>query len=70
MRTLSKERNNIPITYSILHDQEYHRLCYLLQRSKNRRAFTEYRVSEKKSLTESADRRVSNIQMIHREEDV
>ena len=40
MRTCSKERTNIPITISVLHDQEY-QLCRLLHRSGRRRAFTE-----------------------------
>ena len=40
MRSCSKERTNIPITISVLHDQEY-QLCRLLHRSGRRRAFTE-----------------------------
>ena len=41
MRTCSKERTNIPITISVLHDLEYQQLCRLLHRSGRRRAFTE-----------------------------
>ena len=43
MRSCSKERTNIPITISVLHDQEY-QLCRLLHRSGRRRAFTERHV--------------------------
>ena len=43
MRSCSKERTNIPITISVLHDQEY-QLCRLLHRSRRRRAFTERHV--------------------------
>jgi hypothetical protein len=43
MRTCSKERTNIPITISILHDQEY-QLYRLLHRSGRRRAFTERQI--------------------------
>ena len=40
MRSCSKERTNIPITISVLHDQEY-QLYRMLHRSGRRRAFTE-----------------------------
>jgi hypothetical protein len=43
MRSCSKERTNIPITISVLHDQEY-QLYRLLHRSGRRRAFTERHV--------------------------
>ena len=43
MRSCSKERTNIPITISVLHDQEY-QLYRLLHRSGRRRAFTERQI--------------------------
>ena len=47
MRT--KERTNIPITVSVLHDQEY-RLYRLLQHLHKRRAFTERHIRSHLSL--------------------
>jgi hypothetical protein len=67
MRTCSKERTNIPITISVLHDLEY-QLCRLSHRSR-RRAFTERQVMNRKTTTESKGQQVANIQMIHREVD-
>jgi hypothetical protein len=41
---LSTERTNIPISMSLLHEQEYHNLCLMLQANETsgrRRAFSE-----------------------------
>lgn len=43
----SLEIKNIPISISILHEQEYHNLCKMLYRvnkQRRRRAFTDVRV--------------------------
>ena len=42
----SLETKNIPVSISILHDQEYHNLCKMLYRvnkQRRRRAFTDVR---------------------------
>jgi hypothetical protein len=54
MRSCSKERTNIPITISVLHDQEY-QLCRLLHRSGRRRAFTERHVELESRLQRGMD---------------
>jgi hypothetical protein len=69
MRTCSKERTNIPITISVLHDQEYQQLCRLLQRSGRRRAFTERQIMSRKTVTGSKGLQDANIQMIRQEVD-
>jgi len=69
MRTCSKERTNIPITISVLHDQEY-QLCRLLLRSGRRRAFTERQIIDRKSTTVgSKGQQVASTQMIRQEVD-
>jgi hypothetical protein len=69
MRTCSKERTNIPITISVLHDQEY-QLCRLLLRSGRRRAFTERQIIDRKSTTAgSKGQQVASTQMIRQEVD-
>jgi hypothetical protein len=78
MRTCSKERTNIPITISVLHDQEYQQLCRLLHRSGRRRAFTERQIESdprfqrglsQKIITGSKGQQVSSTQMSHQEVD-
>ena len=69
MRTCSKERTNIPITISVLHDQEYQQLCRLLHRSGRRRAFTERQIMSRKTVTGSKGLQDANIQMIRQEVD-
>ena len=54
MRSCSKERTNIPITISVLHDQEY-QLYRLLHRSGRRRAFTERHVELEPRLQRGMD---------------
>jgi hypothetical protein len=56
---LVSELKNIPISSSILHEQEYHNLCRMLQQIK-RRAFTERRSSSR--VKEEVDRSIANIQ--------
>jgi len=56
---LVSELKNIPISSSILHEQEYHNLCRMLQHFK-RRAFTERRSSSR--VKEEVDRSIANIQ--------
>ena len=77
MRTCSKERTNIPITISVLHDQEY-QLYRLLHRSGRRRAFTERQIMDplserhnrdRKTIIESKGQQVANTQMFHQEVD-
>jgi len=67
MRSCSKERTNIPITISVLHDLEY-QLCRLLHRS-GRRAFTEKQGMNRKTTTESKGQQVANTQMFRQEVD-
>lgn len=47
MLTISKEPTNIPISFSLLHDQEYNNLCLVYKFSRfqveKRRAFSESR---------------------------
>jgi hypothetical protein len=71
MRTCSKERTNIPITISVLHDQEYQQLCRLLHRSGRRRAFTqpEVRSERKTRVTESIGPKDASTQMFRQEVD-
>jgi|APFre7841882654_1041346.scaffolds.fasta_scaffold127516_3 hypothetical protein len=70
MRTCSKERTNIPITISVLHDQEYQQLCRLLHRSGRRRAFTERQIeSSRKTITGLKGPQVASTQMFHQEVD-
>jgi len=38
---LSREPKNIPVSISILHEQEYNNLCLMIKGSKKRRAFSE-----------------------------
>ena len=54
MRSCSKERTNIPITVSVLHDQEY-QLYRLLHRSGRRRAFTERHIELEPRLQRGMD---------------
>jgi hypothetical protein len=78
MRSCSKERTNIPITISVLHDQEY-QLYRLLHRSGRRRAFTErhveleprfQRVMGRKTTTaRSKDPQAASTQMTRQEAD-
>jgi len=78
MRSCSKERTNIPITISVLHDQEY-QLCRLLHRSGRRRAFTERHGMDPLSERHNRDRKtttarskgpqVASTQMIRQEAD-
>jgi hypothetical protein len=77
MRTCSKERTNIPITISVLYDQEY-QLYRLLHRSGRRRAFTERQIEleprfqrgmSRKTITGSKGPQVASTQMIHQEVD-
>lgn len=56
------ELKNIPASSSILHEQEYHNLCRMLQHFK-RRAFTERRSSTR--VKEEVDRSIANIQTTH-----
>ncbi len=50
MLSLIKEPKNIPISISILHEQEYNNLCFVFQiKGNKRRAFSE-RSCETKSL--------------------
>ena len=37
----SREPKNIPVSISILHEQEYNNLCLMIKKSKKRRAFSE-----------------------------
>lgn len=70
MRTCSKERTNIPITISVLHDQEYQQLCRLLHRSGRRRAFTERQIEfKRKTITGLKGPQVASTQMIRQEVD-
>ena len=69
MRTCSKERTNIPITISVLHDQEYQQLCRLLQRSGRRRAFTERQIMSRKTVTGSIGPKDASTQMFRQEVD-
>lgn len=41
MPSSSRELKNIPISISILHEQEYNNLCLILKSTKKRRAFSE-----------------------------
>jgi len=59
---LVSELKNIPISSSILHEQEYHNLCRMLQQFK-RRAFTERRSSNR--VKGEVDRLIANIQTVH-----
>ncbi len=78
MRSCSKERTNIPITISVLHDQEY-QLYRLLHRSGRRRAFTERHVELEPRCKRGMDRKtttarskgpqVASTQMIRQEAD-
>ena len=49
----SKELKNIPISISLLHEQEYDNICFILKLMKNkpgrRRAFSERSSSEEKN---------------------
>jgi hypothetical protein len=70
MRSCSKERTNIPITISVLHDQEY-QLYRMLHRSGRRRAFTERHVEldRKTTTARSKGPQVASTQMIRQEAD-
>jgi hypothetical protein len=70
MRSCSKERTNIPITISVLHDQEY-QLCRLLHRSGRRRAFTERHaeLDQKTTTARSKGQQAASTQMIRQEAD-
>jgi hypothetical protein len=78
MRTCTKERTNIPITISALHDQEY-QLYRLLHRSGRRRAFTERQIeleprfqwvmNRKTTIVGSKGQQVASTQMSHQEAD-
>lgn len=66
MRTFSKERKNIPIAISILHEQEFQHIC--LHRIGKRRSFTDRPIRHSsKKLTREEDRKDASIQMTHRE---
>ena len=41
MHTTIKDLKNIPVSISILHEQEYNNLCLMMKVSKKRRAFSE-----------------------------
>ena len=56
---LVSELKNIPVSSSILHEQEYHNLCRMLYQFK-RRAFTERRSSHR--VKGEVDRSIANIQ--------
>lgn len=79
----SLEIKNIPISISILHEQEYHNLCKMLYRvnkQRRRRAFTDVRDQlhsfgkhssfGKTALTTAIGPSIANIQMFHWEVDV
>jgi len=69
MRTFSKERKNIPIAISILHEQEFQHIY--IHRTGKRRSFTDRPIRHSsKKLIEEGDRQVASIQRFHREEDV
>lgn len=59
-----RERTNIPITISVLHDQEYY-LYHILHR--RRRAFTERQAKREPKATEG--QQVASTQMTRREVD-
>jgi hypothetical protein len=60
MPTLSKELKNIPVSISILHEQEYNNLCFIFQiKDGRRRAFSE-RSNETKSSTRKRRKTLKN----------
>jgi hypothetical protein len=64
---MSFELKNIPISISILHEQEYHNLCKMIhrvQKQRRRRACTEI---QKPSLTAVEGLTISNTQMFRLE---
>jgi hypothetical protein len=48
----SREPKNIPVSISLLHEQEYNNLCLMIKGSKKRRAFSE-RSSDKSDDSEN-----------------
>lgn len=70
MLTITKELQNIPISFSILHDQEYNNLCLVYKfrkyQAEKRRAFSESR-KEKNSyntpLYQTSSFKLSHIQL-------
>lgn len=60
MPSSSKELKNIPVSISILHEQEYNNLCFILHlKDGKRRAFSE-RSSETKSSTRKRRKTLKN----------
>lgn len=62
-----RERTNIPITISVLHDQEYELYRILQHLHKRRRAFTERQA--KREPKARGGQQVASTQMIRREVD-
>jgi hypothetical protein len=62
-----RERTNIPITSSVLHDQEYYLYQILQHLNKRRRAFTERQAKRDPIAREG--RQVASTQMIRQEVD-
>ena len=62
-----RERTNIPITSSVLHDQEYYLYQILQHLNKRRRAFTERQA--KRDPIAREDQQVASTQMIRQEVD-
>jgi hypothetical protein len=63
-----RERTNIPITTSVLHDQEYYLYQILQHLNKRRRAFTE-RQAKRDPTVRSKGQQAASIQMIRQEVD-
>lgn len=58
---------NIPSSISILHEQEYHNLCNMLQLKRKRRAYTD-RLSVRERIKVVTDPPISNTQTFRLEE--